>query len=207
MPLFSVVAFDCDGVLFDTTSANRLYYNTILRKMGRPEMSPGQMAFIHMHTVGESLVYLLKDEKALETAHELRKTMPYRPFLEAMEMEPYLLDLLGKIRPSYKTAIATNRTDTMATVLHEHNLGPYFDFVACAHDVKRPKPHPDMLLKVAAHFNTEPARVLYVGDSELDEQAARAAKMPFAAFANPGLKAAFHIQNLGELKPILLGGI
>jgi beta-phosphoglucomutase-like phosphatase (HAD superfamily) len=31
-----VVAFDCDGVLFDTEAANWAYYNHILGHFGRP---------------------------------------------------------------------------------------------------------------------------------------------------------------------------
>jgi len=35
----SVVAFDCDGVLFDTLEANRHYYNHILEHFDRPAMN------------------------------------------------------------------------------------------------------------------------------------------------------------------------
>ncbi|MBW1841164.1 MAG: hypothetical protein JRI75_05165, partial [Deltaproteobacteria bacterium] len=45
-----VVAFDCDGVMFDTTRANMAYYNRILNHFGKPDMTPEQFSFAHMHT-------------------------------------------------------------------------------------------------------------------------------------------------------------
>jgi phosphoglycolate phosphatase-like HAD superfamily hydrolase len=42
-----------------------------------------------------------------------------------------------------------------------------------------------------------------VGDSELDQLAAHAAKMPFVAYNNRSLAADYHIQNLKELVQIL----
>ena len=52
---FKVVAFDCDGVLFDTEQANRVYYSNILQHFGRPAVTDEQFVFVHMHTVFESL--------------------------------------------------------------------------------------------------------------------------------------------------------
>ena len=66
---FKVVAFDCDGVLFDTEQANRVYYSNILQHFGRPAVTDEQFVFVHMHTVFESLAHLFPDEKTLTAAH------------------------------------------------------------------------------------------------------------------------------------------
>ncbi len=52
-------------------------------------------------------------------------------------------------------------------------------------DVPRPKPHPDLLLKALAHFDVPPDQALYVGDSDLDRQAARGAGVRFLGFRTP----------------------
>ncbi len=44
MKNIEVVAFDCDGVMFDTINANMAYYNKILEHFGRPAMTPQQLA-------------------------------------------------------------------------------------------------------------------------------------------------------------------
>lgn len=203
MTNFKIVAFDCDGVLFDTEQANRVYYSTILQHFGRPEVTEEQFAFVHMHTIFESLAYLFPDEKSLKAAHDFRKTIDYQNFLSYFLMEPHLVSLLEKLRPQFKTAIATNRSDTMNRLLAEFDLDDFFDLVVTASDVERPKPHPDVLLKISDHFKVSPQEVIYIGDSRLDELAAKAAGMPLIAYRNPTLSASYHVNHLNEVEGLL----
>jgi HAD superfamily hydrolase (TIGR01509 family) len=200
-----VVAFDCDGVMFDTRIANRHYYNRILEHLDRPSMTEEQFAFVHMHTVDNSLAHLFKDPADLQKAQEFRSRMGYRPFLPYMKIEPTLRDLLGSLRPRYRTAIATNRTNTMAPLLEAFHLEDDFDLVVCASDVALPKPHPDVLLKILSHFAVEPRQVIYIGDSKLDAEAAEAAGVIFVAYGHDGLDGACRIQRLAELSALLDG--
>ena len=58
---------------------------------------------------------------------------------------------------------------------------------------------PDCFDKVAHAFQAAPSEVMYIGDSILDQQAARAAGTQFVAFANPDLEADRHITSFKEL--------
>jgi HAD superfamily hydrolase (TIGR01549 family) len=203
MELIRVVTFDCDGVMFDTTKANMAYYNEILQHFGRPSLTPDQFKYCHSHTADQSIAYLFNDEKSFRAAQNYRKSMSYIPFLKYMVLEPYLKPLLEKLRPRYKTAIATNRSNTMDRVLTEHGLEGYFDLVVSSNDVDRPKPYPDQLIKILEHFEVEAYNTLYVGDSELDEIAAKEAGVPFVAYQNRSLYANFHIKSLKEIAQIL----
>jgi len=200
---FIVVAFDCDGVLFDTEQANRIYYSNILQHFGRPAVTDEQFAFVHMHTIFESLAYLFPDEKTLAAVHVFRKTMDYQQYLGYLTVEPHLVSLLEKLKPQFKTAIATNRTDTMNRLLAKFDLDGYFDLVVTASDVEQPKPHPDALLKISDYFNIRPDQVIYIGDSRLDELAARAAGMPLVAYRNPELSAEYYVNSLNEIEGLL----
>jgi len=203
MKHIKVVAFDCDGVMFDTKKANMAYYNEILQHFGRPNLTSDQFAYCHSHTADQSIAYLFKDDKSFMAAQDYRQRISYIPFLKYMVLEPYLKPLLEKLRPRYKTAIATNRSDTMDHVLGEHGLEAYFDLVVSSNDVDRPKPYPDPLIKIIEHFEIESYNTLYVGDSELDEMAAKAAGVPFVAYQNRSLSADFHIKSLKEIAQIL----
>jgi phosphoglycolate phosphatase len=203
MDHIKVVAFDCDGVMFDTTKANMAYYNEILQHFGRSTLTPDQFAYCHSHTADQSISYLFNDEKSFREAQAYRESMSYIPFLKYMVVEPYLKPLLEKLRPKYKTAIATNRSNTMDRVLSEHGLEGYFDLVVSSSDVDRPKPYPDPLIKILEYFEIEASDALYVGDSELDEIAAKAAGVPFVAYQNRSLLANFHIKSLKEITQIL----
>ena len=201
---YKVIAFDCDGVMFDTAAANRAYYNTLLQRLGMPVMTDDQFAYAHAHTVDQTIAFLCGRADLIHQAYACRKTMSYLPFVKEMTMEPHLIQILKKLRRTYWTAVATNRTDTMESVLVDHGLNPYFDYVVCANDVTHPKPHPEGLLKIAGHFGIRASELFYIGDTEVDEFAARDAGVVFAAYNNPSLEAAHHLETLAELEGILL---
>jgi HAD superfamily hydrolase (TIGR01509 family) len=198
-----VVIFDCDGVLFDTEAANRAYYNHILTHFGKPAMTTDQFVFAHQHTLNEALAHLFDTEENIAAVHAYRQTMDYNRFLKLLRIEPHLIALLSKIKPKLKTAIATNRSDTMDRLLAEFNLTEQFDLVVTSFDIPRPKPHPDSLLKILSYFKIVPYQALYVGDSQVDAQAAAAAKIPFVAYRNEKLPAPYHIENLKDLEELL----
>ena len=122
-----------------------------------------------------------------------------------MQIEPDLIRLLNIIRPQIKTAIATNRTDTVNELLAEFDLAGLFDLVVSSSDVSQPKPHPDSLLKILKHFGVQPDEAIYVGDSNVDEMAAQSAGVQLIAFRNPALSSDYHINSLRELEAILAG--
>lgn len=200
-----VIAFDCDGVMFDTETANRAYYNDILAQLGKPPMTDEQFAYCQMHTADEAVAYLFPDEDEFSRAQGFRRQRGYLPYIRYMKMATDLVDVLCWCRPGLKTAVATNRSDTMSRVLEEYSLEKYFDLVVTALDVENPKPHPQQLIKIIDHFRVRPDQVLYIGDSEVDEQAARDAGVILAACCNPSLEADYHIGRLAEIKTIADG--
>ena len=203
MQTYKVIAFDCDGVLFDTAESNRAYYNTLLNQLDMPDMTEEQFCYVHMHTVQDALAFLFNENQALQKAQSIKETLSYAPFVAAYKMEPALIPLLNKLRPAYKTAIATNRSDSMPTLLREHDITSFFDLIVSANDVPRPKPHPGQLLRLLEYFEASPQEMLYVGDSKVDESAAKAAQVPFVAYDNRSLSAQYHIRSLKEIEGIL----
>jgi HAD superfamily hydrolase (TIGR01549 family) len=198
-----VVIFDCDGVMFDSRQANEAYYNHILAHFGKPEMTMAQRQFVHMHTARQSVAHLFEDDPRAEAAEAYRQQMSYFPFIAKMRREPYLKRFLTYLRPSYKTAIATNRSDTMGRVLEEHGLQEDFDLVVSCLDVTHPKPAPDALFKILAHFSLSAPEALYIGDSEIDEKTAMAARVPFVAYKNRALAADCYIEHFGDIEAFL----
>ncbi len=203
MKQIRLVIFDCDGVMFDTTDVNRAYYNKVLAEFNKPDMTDEQFAYIHMHTADESIAYLFPEKDEFYAAQNFRKKMGYDEFLKHMKIEPHLKDLLRCLKPKYKTAIATNRSDTMPKVLEVFELKDYFDMVITSLDVDFPKPHPQGLNKILRHFDMSSSQAIYIGDTKVDETASKSAKIPFVAYDNPSLDADYHIKNLSDVKKIL----
>ncbi len=203
IPTIKAVIFDCDGVMFNTNRANEAYYNQILQHFDRPLLTAEQFKYCHMHTGDEAMRYLFEDTGLAEAAQTYRLQMGYSQFIQLMEIEPHLMPLLAALRPEIKTAVGTNRADTMEEVMRVHQLKDVFDLVVTSRDVATPKPAPDILERILAHFALAPDQALYIGDSVVDEKAAAAAGIPFAAYGDPHLKADYHIDSLQEIHTLL----
>ncbi len=198
------VVFDCDGVLFDTAYANRLYYNRLLDHFGKPLLNDEQFKLVHMFTVKEALHYLFAESESMDRVYSFMKTMSYNEFIKYMKPEQGLIELLEDLkRAEYIRCIATNRTNTMADVLKKHDMEPFFEMVVTAADVKKPKPAPDELIKIMETLNLHPKQILFIGDSEYDQIAAQEAGTLFAAFKNPLLNADYHVVSMANIGQVL----
>jgi len=210
MKNIKAVVFDCDGVMFDTADANRMYYNLVLGHFNKPELTDEQFVKVHMFTVAEAIGYLFSDMESLEPVYRFMKSVGYQRFIPHMKMAPGLKRLLGTLSAgNYIRGVATNRTDTMATVLQANGLEASFDMVVTAADVARPKPEPDQLLAILTRFGLKPDEMVFIGDSIYDAKAAARAGVFFIAFGNPSLEADFQAGSMADVGGILKldGGI
>lgn len=204
MKNIKAVVFDCDGVMFDTADANRMYYNIVLEHFGRPVLTEEQFAKVHMFTVTESIEYLFPEMDTLDDVYKFMKGVGYHRFIKYMKIEPGLIELLDNLQTGgYIRAVATNRTNTMATVLEENALENKFDMVVTAADVENPKPEPDQLLKILKEFDLKSDEMLFIGDSDYDAKAALKAGVAFIAFKNSSLKADFNVDSMTAVGDIL----
>jgi phosphoglycolate phosphatase len=197
------VAFDCDGVMFDSRQANIHYYNHMLHHFGLPPMTDATVDFIHSHTADESIRYIFQGTPYTDEALAYRWKVDYTPFIQDMIMEPGLKELLEWLKPRSGLAVATNRSNTIGEVLKTHGLTGFFDLVVSSLDVEQSKPHPESLFKIMDFFQVGPERILYVGDSVVDEETARRAGVPFIAYRNKALKAYRHVETMAAIKILL----
>lgn len=200
MPRLKLVVFDCDGVMFDSLAANKAYYNDILAHFGHPPMDEDELGYVHVQHVADSIRYIFRRYPAdFEAADAYRRRLDYSPYLKFMRMEPDLPEFLEFLRPAYRTAISTNRSTTMATVLEIFGLTRYFDKVVTALDVANSKPHPEALHQILDHFGLRAEEAVYIGDSQVDLEHTQAVGMRLIAFKNPGLPADFHVESFMEI--------
>jgi phosphoglycolate phosphatase len=200
-----LVIFDCDGVMFDSKNANRMYYNHILEAFGHPPMTDDEVEYVHIHNVMESVRHILrKYPEDLPKAEKYREDLDYQPFLQHMNMEEDLVEFLEFLQPQYELAISTNRTTTMKNILEIFGLAPYFGKVMTAFDVERPKPHADAMVEILKHYNLGADQAIYIGDSIIDRQHADSVGMDLIAFKNPKLDAEYHVNSFMEIAKLPL---
>lgn len=198
------VVFDCDGVMFDTALANRKFYDEVLISFGKPALTDQQFVQVHMMTVRAAVEFLFPELTDHVPVYQCIKQIGYHKFIQYMKMEDGLRELLSNLADNgLIRAVATNRTDTMEKVLADYGLAGEFDMVVTAADVEKPKPDPEQLEKIMARFSLAPDQILFVGDSEYDQMAARGAGTGFVAFKQPGLEADVHVSAMAEIAGVL----
>lgn len=94
----------------------------------------------------------------------------------------------------------------MPFVMERFKLAPYFDMVVTALDVRNPKPHPESIDKIVETLKLDRSEVVFVGDSEVDKQAADSSGVHFVAYKNRGLGSPRFIEDHLELFSLPLDG-
>lgn len=197
------IIYDCDGVLIDSRRSNEAFYNHILTHFGLPRLSKEQLDRVHVSTAQEAVSFLFEGSPRLAEAQDFQRRVDNRPFMALLRLEPHVIETLTRLRPAFHTAIATNRGRSLPLVLETFGLTALFDLTVSCYDVQRPKPHPECLEKVLAHFSLAPQAAIYIGDAEVDRQVAAAAGMPFVAYKNQTLKADYHLEDHLDLLKLL----
>ena len=195
-----LVIFDCDGVMFDSKDANRIYYNHLLEKFGYPLMDEQEEDYVHSHNVLDSINFIFrKYPREIEEVNQYRISVDYTPFLKYMVIEPDLKEFLGILKPKFYTAISTNRSNTMPSVMKMHDLESYFDLVVTSLDVEQPKPHTEGLIKILNHFQLSASEAVYIGDSMVDREHTAGVNMRLISFKNPDLPAEYHVNRFLDI--------
>jgi len=184
------VVYDCDGVLFDSIEANTRLYNDLCKLAGRAPLMEEEIKYVHTHTVYEAIHFIFLGGDGLEKrALELLKQVDLRDYIVYLKMEPYLLQTLNLLKAHQMIrAINTNRTTSMKHIMERFGLWPFFDRVVTALDVKHPKPHPESIEKIVQSFNLNKEEIVFVGDSEVDQQTAESSGVNFIAYKNREIK-------------------
>ena len=189
------IIFDCDGVLFDSRHVNMRYYNLIREGLGMEPMSPSEEEYVHMHTGDKSVAHIVPEHR-MEEACRIRKALSYRSLMPLMRPEEGLVPCLETLRRrNIRMAVNTNRKDTMELVLELFDLEMFFFPVVTAAKVVTPKPHPEGVHSILKAWNVKRSEVVYIGDSQVDQQTCQAAGIPFWAFKNRNLTADAHVPD------------
>jgi len=181
----AAVLFDLDGVLIDSARAWHRIIKRGTREFGCPPVS--YETFIGTFGQGpEADRDMFFPSRSVEDVSDLyHRTFPEE--LDAVELMPGSLEILDTLRGrNIKRAVVTNTPRDLAEkVLQRKAITERVDVLSAAGDAPE-KPAPDLLLLALAKLRLQPERVLYVGDSNSDRAAARAAGVFMIGLNHPG---------------------
>ena len=193
---YKVVIYDCDGVILDSVESNYVFYNRVMGFLGRPEIDRNDAdarRVLHTYSFDNVMEYFFVGDPQREDAFRFAKTIHYRDLMPYMKMEDGFVNTLDQLKGHTSLAVCTNRAISMEMIIEDFGLTGYFEFVMTASQVTYPKPHPEPLLKVLAHFEAKPEEALFIGDGEVDMQAAESAGVPFISYKS-------HLPSLARIQ-------
>ncbi len=186
--MIKLVAFDCDGVLFDSRQANIAFYNAILAHFDRPAMQPEAEDYVHSHTVAHSLEHLFQDYPRLDAVLDFCRAFDYQPFIPMMLKSRICGSFWGFCGPPISSPWPPTAHHDRSGA-QSSRAGGRFDLVVSAQDVSRPKPDPESFERILGHFGVEPGRGHLYRGFRVDEAFAVNAGVDLVAYRNPRLKA------------------
>jgi len=182
---YQLIIFDFDGTLLDTAPDIALYANEVLRSRGYTEQTLPRVK----KAVGRGVHELFKElepsfkegSQELEDAVAAFKRRYWaRPVVHT---KPYdgVLEMLAGPLSKFKKAIVTNKPhDLTQKILQTLSLSGFFDKVIGLDLGYPPKPDPASVLQLMGFFGAGRTDTLYIGDSNVDAETCRNARIDFA---------------------------
>lgn len=184
--MYSVVVFDFDYTLGDSTNGIVLSINYALSKLGYGEKETETETI--RKTIGLSLKDTFtvltgkEDENEAQAFSKYFKEKADMVMVDNTRIYPGVLESLQllKVR-GYKIGIVTTKYHyRIQQILEKYNATKLIDLIVGAEDVKIEKPSPEGLLWVVDKLGLDKKQVLYVGDSIVDAKTAQNAVVDFA---------------------------
>jgi phosphoglycolate phosphatase len=186
----SAIAFDLDGTLLDTVHELAAAVNALLRELGHRPLSTEAVGTM----IGKGMANLVRRALAVATGvspetvdeAEVKQALArYQAHYASRlghetQLFPGMVAGLSRLREmGIPLAVITNKaTRFVRPHLIGAGIADYFAVVIGGDDLPTKKPDPGPLRHVAALFGIAPQRLLMVGDSGNDVEAARAADCP-----------------------------
>ncbi|MBP0981881.1 MAG: HAD-IA family hydrolase [Oscillospiraceae bacterium] len=179
--IFDTIIFDLDGTLLNTLDDLADSMNMALAKCGFPQHTRDEIRFF----VGNGIDMLVKRAMAPKTDDE-SFTM-----LKTAFSEIYAVNMKNKTRPydginevlkalsehNVKMAVVSNKHHSAVAPLIRDYFGEYIKMAVGVDENTPKKPEPTGTLKAISLLGSTPENTVYIGDSDVDIQTAKNAKV------------------------------
>jgi len=173
------VAFDLDGLMFNTEDLYQDVGSEILRRRGKEFTD--ELLDQMMGRKSTIALQIMIDFHSLDDTPQSLATesdLIFQQILnDRLELMPGLVELLDALERSQmpKAVVTSSRRSFASDVLGRFDLESRFAFVLAGEDVAHGKPDPDVYLTAADRLGVRPADMLVLEDSENGCRAAVAA--------------------------------
>ena len=178
-----IIVFDLDGTLIDTLSDLQKAVNFALSQFEYPLRSLDQVR----RDIGNGVAKLMErsiprgiDNENYAKALDFFKryySKNYNVFTKAYEG---MFKVVRQLRnEGYIVTVATNKIIDVAKELLDIHFPGQFTYIQGDAEGVHKKPHPDMIDNIVSHYKVSKRDVLYVGDTNVDEETALNSKVDY----------------------------
>jgi beta-phosphoglucomutase len=160
------LAFDLDGTLISSTTANFLAYREALEQNGHALEWEQYKQYLGY----DSTFFLKKIFPQIPDAEipyvQNIKAECYPKYLSEIRLNASLISLIDNNRKNFSIALVTTaKKENVRTILDHFEIRSLFDLVITGNDVKLLKPHPDAYLLASKRMNLLGSQMIAFEDS------------------------------------------
>ena len=179
---YNTYIFDLDGTLLSTLGDLAASCNYALRSCGMPERSLDEVR----QFVGNGVKMLMiravpggEENADFEKAYAIFREHYMHHNLDTTAPYPGIMDMLKRLSEGgAKLAVVSNKFYAATQELVAHFFGDYVKVAIGEREQIRKKPAPDTVIEALRQLGADANSAVYIGDSDVDIDTARAAGMP-----------------------------
>ena len=179
------IVFDLDGTLLDTLTDLAASTNYALRSCGMPEHSIDDVRRFVGNGVRMLMTRAVPDGESnprFDEAFSVFRQHYMQHCLDTTCPYPGIMEALAKLKEKgMMLAIVSNKMQAATEELRQHFFSQYIDVAIGESAAIRKKPAPDTVNEALRLLGISHDEAIYVGDSDVDIDTARAAMMPCAS--------------------------
>ncbi|MBU1090033.1 HAD family hydrolase [Patescibacteria group bacterium] len=171
------ILFDFDGTLVHSIDLLVRIFEEILAEREFPPVATEKIRTL----IGEPFEKIFREITPLEDVAELVKDFRKK---EDARNNPAEIAIVAETIPTLEFlrrqnlklgVVSTKKRAVVLQLARDYHLEKFFNLVVGGEEIENPKPHPEPILHACELLGISPREILFVGDSLLDLQSAKAA--------------------------------